>query len=168
MFLFYDFSTPEGFFHIAPVPLWQKYWFTPSVKILEKSGNVRKFYSQISLFCDFRNVHRGGWYLWTCSLLYLLLSHLWIWDLVFLMNMFFFRGEPLAKFFRNAYFGFLFPMRGLAGAERSSFPRYLHLKFSILFLGHLEILNFLMMSGMLSYLCVVEWISNGMHTLWHS
>ena len=59
--------------------------------------------------------------------------------LSFLMNMFFFRGEPLAKFFRNAYFGFLFPMRGLAGAERSSFPRYLHLKFSILFHRHLEI-----------------------------
>ena len=80
------------------------------------------------------------------------------------MNMFFFRGEPLAKFFRNAYFGFLFPMRGLAGAERSSFPRYLHLKFSILFLGHLEILDFLI-SGMLSYLCVVEWVNNEMHTL---
>ena len=50
-------------------------------------------------------------------------SHL---GLSFLINMFFLRGEPLAKFFRNVYFGFLFPMRSLAGAKRSSFSRYLH------------------------------------------
>ena len=31
--------------------------------------------------------------------------------------------------------GFLFPMRGLAGAQRSSFSRYLHLKFSIFLHG---------------------------------
>ena len=62
-------------------------------------------------------------------------SQVWIWDFVFLMNLFFLRGEPLAKFLKISYFGFLFPMRGLTGAQRSSFPRYLHLKFSILFLN---------------------------------
>ena len=56
-------------------------------------------------------------------------SQVWIWDFVFLMNSFFLRGEPLAKFFKISYFGFLFPIRGITGAQRSSFPRYLHLKF---------------------------------------
>merc|ERR1712116_18619 len=43
--------------------------------------------------------------------------------LLFRMILLFNRGEPLSKFFLNAYFGFLFPMRGLAGAQGSSFSR---------------------------------------------
>ena len=62
-------------------------------------------------------------------------------------------GNPWPKFSGFAYFGLLFPMRGLTGAHRSSFWRYLLLKFRI-FSWTLK--NFSTFWYQKCYLCVVE------------
>ena len=100
-------------------------------------------YLSSMLIISHTHTHTHTWML-TCRL------QVQNWDLVFQMNLFFLRGEPLPKFFRNAYFGFLFPMRGLTGAQRSSFPRYSRLKFEIFLqtLSHFSITIF-KISGML-------------------